>query len=182
MSAFDWIRIRRTMLAYDYWMDVEGVPGRRRKELRAELVGNLTDASAAAGYPAARRSLGSVRALAAAAAPDRDTRPRWVVGGYAAITVFAVAGFATLGMTTAWADGALAAGGSTIDVTGHAFFLPWTEITVRKGERLQILASINPLIILLPMLLAFLIGSRIWRLVTGRTSISSSPSPAVQPR
>jgi hypothetical protein len=168
MSAFDWIRIRRTMLAYDYWMDVQGVPGRRRKELRAELVGNLTDASATVGYPAARRSLGSVRALAGAAVPDRDSRPRWVVGSYAALVVFAVVAFATLGMTTAWADGVLAAGGSTIDVTGHPVFLPWAEITVHKGERLQILAAINPLSILLPMLLAFLLGSRIWRLATGQ--------------
>jgi hypothetical protein len=127
MSALDWIRIRRTMLAYDYWMDVEGVSGRGRKQLRAELVGNLTDATAAVGFPAARRSLGSVRALAAAAAPDRDSRPRWVVGTYAAIVVFAIAGFATLGMTTAWADGVLAAGGSTIDVTGHPVFLPWAQ-------------------------------------------------------
>ena len=76
MSAYEWFRIRRTMLAYDYWLDVEGVTGRARKDLRAELVGNLTDATAAVGYPAARRSLGSVRTLATAAAPDRDSRPR----------------------------------------------------------------------------------------------------------
>lgn len=172
MSALDWIRIRRTMLAYDYWMDVEGVSGRGRKQLRAELVGNLTDATAAVGFPAARRSLGSVRALAAAAAPDRDSRPRWVVGTYAAIVVFAIAAFATLGMTTAWADGVLAAGGSTIDVTGHPVFLPWAQITVHKGEHLQILAAINPLSILLPMLLAFVLGSRIWRLATGQPSLA----------
>ncbi|HNV14631.1 MAG TPA: hypothetical protein PKL63_08215, partial [Dermatophilaceae bacterium] len=111
MSAYEWFRIRRTMLAYDYWLDVEGVTGRARKDLRAELVGNLTDATAAVGYPAARRSLGSVRTLATAAAPDRDSRPRWVVGSYAAIVVFAIGAFAALGLITAWADGVMAAGG-----------------------------------------------------------------------
>ena len=109
MSAYEWFRIRRTMLAYDYWLDVEGVTGRARKDLRAELVGNLTDATAAVGYPAARRSLGSVRTLATAAAPDRDSRPRWVVGSYAAIVVFAIGAFAALGLITAWADGVMAA-------------------------------------------------------------------------
>jgi len=75
MSAYEWFRIRRTMLAYDYWLDVEGVTGRARKDLRAELVGNLTDATAAVGYPAARRSLGSVRTLATAAAPAGTAGP-----------------------------------------------------------------------------------------------------------
>ena len=178
MSAYEWFRIRRTMLAYDYWLDVEGVTGRARKDLRAELVGNLTDATAAVGYPAARRSLGSVRTLATAAAPDWDSRPCWVVGSYAAIVVFAIGAFAALGLITAWADGVMAAGGGQGLWIGHPFFLPWVEITVRQGETLQILATFNPWSVVVPPLVAFLIGSRIWRLATRQ----SSPTPAAQVR
>lgn len=90
MSAYEWFRIRRTMLAYDYWLDVEGVTGRARKDLRGTRR-NLMDATAAVGYPAARRSLGS--RSAPSPLPQRRTGtawPRWVVGSYAAIVVFAI--------------------------------------------------------------------------------------------
>lgn len=178
MSAFDWIRIRRTMLAFDYWMDVEGVRSRRRKELRAELVGNLTDATAAVGFPAARRSLGSVRALAAAAAPDRDSRPRWVVGVYAAIMVATAWAVVTLVATTAWADGALTAGGATVNATGRPFFAPWAEVTVIRGSTMRMWATLNPPSMLVPSLLAFLVGSRLWRIWPHRRASDQVTSPS----
>jgi hypothetical protein len=70
MTILDRIRIHRTSLVLDYWMDVEGVPTRGRAQRRAELRANLADASEQVGFPAARRRLGSLRELARAAAGD----------------------------------------------------------------------------------------------------------------
>ena len=72
MTILDRIRIHRTSLVFDYWMDVEGVPTRGRAQRRAELRANLVDASEQIGFPAARRRLGLRHAVEPAGqGPDK---------------------------------------------------------------------------------------------------------------
>lgn len=174
MTILDSIRIHRTSLVLDYWMDVEGVPTRGRAQRRADLRANLTEASEQVGFPTARRRLGSLRELARAAAGDTTRRPRWVVGTYAALTVLIVVAWVTLLGATAWIDGALAAGVPGRRIEGHPFFLPWITAYVDNSgpDPRPSVATLgftgNLWAIIAPTLVAFLLGSRIWRLVTQR--------------
>ncbi len=174
MTILDRIRIHRTSLVFDYWMDVEGVPTRGRAQRRAELRANLVDASEQIGFPAARRRLGSLREVARAAAGDSTLRPRWVVGWCVAVTVLAGVAWVTLIGATAWIDGASAAGVQGRRVEGHPFFLPWITAYVDNSgpdprpSSATLGFTGNLWVLVAPTLVAFVLGSRMWRLVTRR--------------
>ena len=66
MNILDRARIVGATPSYDLWLDLAGVPGRRRRELGRELRANLGDAAALVGSRKAVRNLGSIREMAAA--------------------------------------------------------------------------------------------------------------------
>lgn len=109
MNVADRFRVEWTVLSYDWWLDLRGAPGRRRRELRRELRTNLQDASGHVGAAAAVRSLGSTRAMAADALPTDPTRPRWTAGAQAGVAAFTVVLLLQFLAATAWLDGAMAA-------------------------------------------------------------------------
>ncbi|MPZ64703.1 MAG: hypothetical protein GEU83_04020 [Pseudonocardiaceae bacterium] len=49
MTFLDRLRVENAVMVYDFWMDLRGVRGRRRRELRRELRTNLRDAAADVG-------------------------------------------------------------------------------------------------------------------------------------
>ena len=54
MKPVDRIRMRWVKFRFDFWLDIYGVPRRRRRDLRSELVGNLADAAREVGLSRAR--------------------------------------------------------------------------------------------------------------------------------
>jgi hypothetical protein len=106
MNILDRARILGATVSYDLWLDLAGVPGRRRRDLRRELGVNLGDATALVGSKNAVRGLGSTREMAAAANPPKLTRPRWTVGFAAGMSLFWVSSIAEFLAALSWLDGA----------------------------------------------------------------------------
>lgn len=55
MNILDRARIVGATVSYDLWLELAGVPGRRRRDLRRELRANLRDATALVGSHTAVR-------------------------------------------------------------------------------------------------------------------------------
>ncbi|MCU1442616.1 MAG: hypothetical protein JWQ59_766 [Cryobacterium sp.] len=104
MNILDRARILRATVSYDLWLDLAGMPGRRRRDLRWELGVNLGDATALVGSKNAARGLGSTREMAAAANPPDLTRPRWTVGFAAGMSLFGVSSIAEFLAALSWRE------------------------------------------------------------------------------
>jgi hypothetical protein len=149
MNVADRLRVERTVLSYDWWLDLRGANGRRRRELRRELRANLVDATQHVGSGAAVRSLGSTREMAAEALPPDRTRPRWAAGLQAGLAALTATLLLELLAALTWLDGAEAADpdgrvtgpltlfpGSSVEYTpvesGFSFFFApgWTALAV----------------------------------------------------
>ena len=74
MTVLDRVWIERAVVSHDFWLDLRGTPWRRRRDLRAELRGNLRDATPRSGSRPAMAALGNTREMAAAAHPE-DSDP-----------------------------------------------------------------------------------------------------------
>jgi len=109
MTLLDRIRIERAVLSFDWWLDLRGAPGRRRRQLRRELRSNLVAATADAGSRAAVRHLGEMRRLAAETVAEDGTRARWTAGLQAGATAVVATLLVQLLAALAWWDGAMAA-------------------------------------------------------------------------
>lgn len=46
MRASDRLRVENAVFSYSFWLDLRGIAGRRRRDLRRELRANLQDAAA----------------------------------------------------------------------------------------------------------------------------------------
>jgi hypothetical protein len=90
LSALDGARIAGAGWRYDFWLDLRSVPRTRRRELRAELQSNLTEAACRVGVGPAIRALGSVRRLAAETTRDGYLRSRWTAGWVAGVSALAL--------------------------------------------------------------------------------------------
>jgi len=177
MNLIDRLRIRGAVIDYDFWMDIEGVTGHVRRERRRELHANLLEATEDVGYAAARRQLGSLRALAAEGRTGIPG-PRWAVGSWWAVGVFALVSWSVLLMSTTWIDGALAAGVDGRRVEGSPAVMPWVHAFVDHSPGQNSFGvSVSPLVVIVPMAVAFLLGSRAWRLLSRRPGRSSAPAP-----
>ena len=162
--------IRRELLIahYDFWLDVYGAPGTVRKQLRAELRGNLADAERSRGWVSARDALGSIRLLAkdGADAVRDPRRPSWNSGAEAAVLAFLVILFSALAASVCFMDGALAAGlASGQEVTGSLTLLPGVRATAVQQAGYIVGLSISPWVMAGVPALVFLLVSRPWRLV-----------------
>lgn len=80
MRIYDRLRIEATVLRYDYWLEMRGVRGRDRRDLRGELRANLHEASADVGTTRALFGIGSPKQLAHAAPDVHPSRPRGASG------------------------------------------------------------------------------------------------------
>jgi len=56
VNILDRARIVGATVSYDLWLELAGVPGRRRRDLRRELRANLRDATALVGSHTAVRN------------------------------------------------------------------------------------------------------------------------------
>ena len=77
MTVQDRLRIENALLRYDFWLEMRGVAGFRRRALRRELRANLLAASEDVGTTRALFGIGSPKELAYAATEGDPTRPRW---------------------------------------------------------------------------------------------------------
>lgn len=169
MTMLDRLRIASALVRYDFWLDSRGVPGAARRELRAELRGNLTAATAHEGSRAALLGIGSPRALAHAAAEAHEGRPRWSFGGILALAVGGVLFFAWIFSVLGFADGVDASGVTGREVSGQLF--PWGSSVSAEfgggGGSLAVGGTV-PWVIPVVAFITFVIASRPWRLVTAR--------------
>lgn len=178
MNVADRVRIELAVQRFDFWLDFRGVARRRRRELRAELRGNLAEATRHKGVGQALHGIGSPRTLAHEVADASPSRARWAVGAYAALTVFAVLASAWLFSLIGFAEGVEAAGVDGREVSADLF--PWgSEATVEVGDggaRLAMSGSI-PAVIWIGSLLALLLAAQPWRSL-GRQRFEDAHRPA----
>ena len=171
MSLIDRFRRENAVQQYDFWLDLRGVPMRRRRELRRELRANLTEASADVGMTRALFGIGSPKQLAHETAPDDPTRPRWGLGALVAALVFGLVAFGVMYTATTYTSGVEASGVTGQTVRGFVF--PWhgVEFSARiepdRGGLATGAANVQ-YYLLGPPLLAFLLVAQPWRLLRRR--------------
>ena len=90
MNVLDRLRLESALVRYDFWLEMRGVRGSRRRELRRELRANLTEATADVGATRALFGIGSPQQLAYAATEADPTRPTWSLAMVWASLTFAV--------------------------------------------------------------------------------------------
>ena len=164
MNILDRARIVGATLSYDLWLDLAGVPGRRRRELRA----NLGDATTLVGSRKAVRNLGSTREMAAAANSPDPKRPRWTVGFMVGLSLFGLSLFAETIAALTWFDGAMAAAPES-RVTGAMTFSPGSSLTYSPSAS-GFSASLGfGWVCLLVGFIAFILAAQPWRLLRRHT-------------
>lgn len=167
MSVQDRLRIEHALLRYDVWLEMRGVRGSRRRELRRELRANLAEASADVGTTRALFGIGSPKELAYAATETDPSRPTWsqalVWAGLAAAAVFLA-----MVLTSLTVLQTVDASGATGEVRVSPF--PWvgTTFTAEVGSSSFATGVQTPWPLLAVPLLVLLVGARPWRLLRRR--------------
>jgi hypothetical protein len=171
MKPLEHVRIWRAAQSYDFWLDVNGVSGARRRELRSELRRNLVDAAADGGAPTAIGSLGSLRQMAREASPADPTKPRWRSGLSMAAAAAAVMLLVELLAALAWVDGAMAASPDR-SVIGSMALFPGSTLEYAPGPDGFSVSFFPGWLWLAVAALVLLIAARPWRVLTRRGSLS----------
>jgi hypothetical protein len=179
MTVLDRLRIENALLRYDFWLEMRGVGGRRRRELRRELRANLGEASADVGTTRALFGIGSPKELAHAATDADPYRPRWSQGAIWAAVVLGLVLFALMFTATAFTAGVEASGVTGETVRGTVF--PWfgvdfaARVEPDRGG-LAVGASGSFLHVLGLPLLTFVLVAKPWRVLRWRrTAPTASP-------
>lgn len=173
MNALGTLRIWLASLRYDLWLDVRGVSGRRRRDLRRELRANLAEAAGVDGVSPALRGVGSLRRLAADGVVPDPTRPRWRTGLWVGSVVAVVLLMATMLASLAWLDGVIAAAPSA-EVEGSLTLLPTTSLAYEPMAGGGFGVTFAPgWAWLVTGLLAGLLAAAPWRSLTRRTSATA---------
>ena len=168
MNLIDRFRRENAIQQYDFWLDIRGVPMRRRRDLRRELRANLTEASADVGMTRALFGIGSPKQLAHDVAPADPSRPRWGLGALVASAVFGIVVLGVVYTATTFTAGVEASG--VVGETVRGFVFPWygVEFSARvepdRGGLATGAANIQYYMFGLP-LLAFLLVAQPWRLL-----------------
>ncbi len=169
MNILDRARISWAVARYDFWMDVRGVPGRTRKDLRRELSANLQDAAASHGARSAILALGSPRTMAHSVAEAHAHAVRWAFGAYTALATFVLLQLSWVFSVIGFLDGVEASGVRGRAVTGSPS--PWggeaTAAFGAGGESIQI-SAVMPLSIAVIALVVFVVTAQPWRPLTHR--------------
>lgn len=172
MRIYDRVRIEATVLRYDYWLEVRGVRGRDRRDLRGELRANLHEASRDVGTAQALVGIGSPKHLAHAAPEVHPSRPRWSQGCIWASAVFGLVVLGCMFTAIAFTSGVEASGVTGQTVRGFVF--PWfgVDFSARVEPGGQGFATgaggIGMYFLGLP-LLTFVLVAQPWRLLRRKT-------------
>lgn len=169
MNVVDHLRVERAVQSYGFWLDLRGASGRRRRELRHELRGNLREASATHGSAAAVQALGSPRAMARQALVVDPTSVRWTAGAQAALAALAVVVLVELLASLAWLDGVLATE-PVADVTGSLTLFPGSSLTYEPLDPGFSMSLSLGWLGLVAALMVLVVVARPWRVFTGRRS------------
>lgn len=169
LSIIDRLRIERAVWTVDTYLS--GLPGRRRRAIRRELRTNLRASAAQAGVVAAIRDLGSLRRLSIDylnAEYRGGPWPSMLRGIVWVVTVELVLLAVAFAQLAAYADGLVAgdAGPGTYAWSGSPLLGTAGEVTIDPTGQVSGLSfSLMLLPLLLIMAIAFIIGSRLWRLI-----------------
>lgn len=162
MTVVDRIRTEYAVQRYDFWLELRGVRGSRRRELRRELRANLVEAGADVGVTRALFGIGSPKQLAYAATEADASRPRWSLGAFWASGTFAVL-IVWMALTTLTILQTAKAASTTGPVDVQPF--PWlgTTFTVESSPG-SVGAEVQaPWQLLVGPLLVFLLVAQPWR-------------------
>lgn len=158
-------RLRRWSYLQDVELWLDPMPGRRRREVIRDLRANLADAASDVGMRRAIDDLGRPRALARAYVDGEPRRrPIWTVGVLAAGGVLLLAELVLLGYLGGMTDALLSSGGGT----GSGSFFGVRVTTVGTADEMSWSFVGWSWPITIAALLAFLLGSRGWRLLAPR--------------
>lgn len=171
MNILDRARIERAVWSYNFWLDVRGVPRRRRRNLRRELRANLHDSAHRNGAADAVLALGGTRRMAGKAGALDPRRPHWNAGASAGLVAFAIVLVVELLVVFGWLDGAMATG-SHSTVRGSLTLFPgsslaWTE--EGTGATMELSPGWACLAV---GLVVFVAVARPWLLLTARSKTS----------
>lgn len=132
------------------------VPRRKRREIREELRGNLTDAASKVGAEEAIRQLGDLRALSKSYIElyrgGWDFRAGWI----AMLTTYAIIGVLSLVISFAFSAGVTAGGGHPASYQLWSWFGPFQGSASAHSYEVTLGSPAQ----LLLMGIAFVIGSR----------------------
>lgn len=171
ISVLDRLRLELAVADYDARLDLAGVPGRTRRDLRRELRANLIDSARAKGVRAALTGLGSPWALAAedARAVCDPSRPAWSLGITCGLTAALLYVFSFAWQVFGFLDGARAVA-SAGQVTGGLTLYPGSRIVHEWGpDGLSAQLSFSPWPPLVLWVVVALIVARVWRLARRRS-------------
>ena len=166
-SVVDRIRIAWAGTRYDFWLDVNSVPRRRRRELRTELKANLFEASDDVGVTSALRRVGHLRTLASETTRDGQLRSPWRAGCVAAAAMLTMTVLAFFVLMLSYTEGVLDSGADTAISSGLFPFF---------GSRITVDPSANGLswsletgpLPLIAAAAAFVLVAKPWRSLKGR--------------
>lgn len=158
-------RWRRWSYLQDVELWLDPMPGKRRREVLRELRTNLADAASDVGMRQAIEDLGRPRDLAREfVQAEPRHRPAWSLGVLGAGAVLLVALLAGLSYAFGMSDALLDAGGGSAEGS----FLGIAVSTVATEDELSWTWSGWSWPITIVAVIAFLIASSSWRLVTRR--------------
>lgn len=180
MNIIDRIRTENAVQRYDFWLELRGVRGRRRRELRRELRTNLADAAADVGVTRALFGIGSPKQLAFEMSERQESRPRWSLG-----LLWATAAFGLLLMAVLCTSAVVLQTVQSTGVVGREVrteVLPWIGVDfltrVEPGQGgLSVGVDGAPWYLLVP-LLVFLLVAQPWRPFTHRETTTPVESLA----
>ena len=179
MTIADRIRVENAVQTFDLWLELRGVPGRRRRALRRELRDNLAQAAAEVGVTAALFGIGSPKQLAYDSAPADPARPRWSLGALWGVLTFSMLGLGVLYTAATVLQSVEAAGVVGTDV--HTSVLPWFGVDflarVDQGGAISAGASGSGWYALVPVAV-FLLASQPWRLLRRRSMLTETTEKA----
>jgi hypothetical protein len=158
----DRLRLEAALLRVDWELDGR-IPGRVRRQIKDELRANLSEAARVVGMKAAIRQLGDLRALGASYLEVYRGRMDLRAGFTAAFVAYVAVQVIAFAVFFAFQGGVLSSGGHSAAYDFLNGFGPFGG-SVGAGGRSFEVTILTPAHLVV-MLAAFVIGSRIWRLL-----------------
>lgn len=158
----DRLRLEAALLRVDWELDGR-IPGKVRRQILHELRANLREAAAVVGMKAAIQQLGDLRALGASYLEVYRGRVDLRRGSTAALVAYVAVQVVAFAVFFAFQGGVLTSGGHGAAYDFLNGFGPFGG-SVGAGGRSFEVALLTPAHVVV-MLVAFVIGSRLWRLL-----------------
>ncbi len=158
----DRLRLEAALLRVDWELDGR-IPGRVRRQIKDELRANLSDAAGVVGMKTAIQQLGDLRALGASYLEVYRGRFDLRRGCTAAFVAYVAIQVVVFAVFFAFQGGVLSSGGHSAAYDFLNGFGPFGGSVGSGGKSFEV--SILTPAHLVVMLVAFVIGSRMWRLL-----------------